>query len=104
MNGSFVFCQRASILTITVVTLILTGCMEKVDHPSLFDPSVTPLRPDPTLSAILPSDSALAGVDTLVMTGADFSVVPTENTVHFDAAMPQVLSATATQLTMIAPY
>lgn len=70
---------------------------------SLWEAGIITTRPDPTITSIEPVGGALAAVDTLTITGTNFSTIPSENTVYCDTREATVLSATATQLKVISP-
>jgi hypothetical protein len=78
------------------------GCKE--DPPaSLYEPSNLGSGAQPTVATLSPASTALAGVTVITITGANFSTVPTDNLVYFDATPGTVLSATSTQLTVRPP-
>jgi hypothetical protein len=79
----------------------LAGCEE--DPPSSLYNSSRNGGLTPSIVSITPSDSALAGVTAVVITGTNFSVTPVENLVFFNASQATVLQASATQLTVRAP-
>ena len=83
--------------TAAFLLLSAIGC-ENEETGSMYDPSYTSPRPNPTIASIAPSGSALAAVDTLVITGTNFSATIGENTVYFDAGAASLLSATSTQI------
>ena len=88
------------IACVSVFMLEFGGCKNETT-PSLFDPNYKG-KPAPTVSSIAPT-SGLAGLTTLTITGSNFSSTKEENSVLFDAVTAQVLTATATQLTVRAP-
>ena len=81
--------------------LILVGCSTE-ESPSLFDPSTT-YPPDPTISSVSPPGSAYAGMDTLVLTGTNYSSVLANNFVYFNGKAAALLTATTTQITLVPP-
>jgi len=83
------------------VIAFFAGC-EEDPPPSLYNP-VRSGGPPPTIVSVAPSDSALAGVTTMVITGTNFSTTPGDNLVFFNASQATVLQATTTQLTVRAP-
>jgi hypothetical protein len=88
------------LITITIFSLIilLQSCTNDYP-PSLFNPNEK-FNPDPQITAIQP-DSAFAGVDTLTITGKNFSTVVEENDVYFNGEKGTVLSSTATSLRVV---
>jgi hypothetical protein len=94
---------------VIAASIIWVSCSSVEEHGSL-----DPTGPDgpfplvrtgqPTITSISPAGSAQAGVDTLVITGTNFSTLLSDNTVYFNATPAALLQATATQLTMGAPF
>lgn len=93
----------ASLARITPLALLLVvaGC-DTSEGPSLFDPD-RQTAPDPTVTALSPAGSALAGIDEITVTGSNFSSVPDENLVFFGETLAEVLSASPTELRVKAP-
>jgi hypothetical protein len=92
---------RQLLTGVLLVLGALVGC--KVDPPaSLYDPNYQN-RPTPTISSIAPPGVALAAVTTITITGTNFSPDKTQNQVMFDATPGTILSASATQLTLVSP-
>jgi hypothetical protein len=83
------------------MTGMFWGCSEEAP-PQVYDPN-PPAGAEPTITAVNPPTSALAGITDVVITGANFSAVPAQNTVYFDTARGTVISATATQIVVKAP-
>jgi hypothetical protein len=96
-----------TLLVLVVLAGFLAGCKED-PPPSLFDPNYAG-GPQPVVTAIVPAagspppNTPLAGVTVITLTGSNFSVVPENNLVFFDAERAQVLEASATQLRVKAP-
>ena len=88
--------------TAAFLLLSAIGC-ENEETGSMYDPSYTSPRPNPTIASIAPSGSALAAVDTLVITGTNFSATIGENTVYFGSGAASLLSANTTQLRLLSP-
>ncbi len=80
---------------------IWSGCKD-APPPSLWDPNAGS-GPQPVLTSLSPADSGLAGISRIVITGQNFSTNPPDNLVFFDAVLANVLQASATQLTVLAP-
>jgi hypothetical protein len=86
---------------VALIILFVSGC----DNPktgSLFDPNAA-YRPQPTIASVSPTGSAFAGMDSVLITGANFSTVLAENSVLFNTTAATLVGATATQITLIAP-
>ena len=84
-----------------LVILFVSGC----DNPktaNLYDPNATS-KPQPTISSVAPTGIAYAGMDTVVITGTNFSSVLSENSVLFNTTQAAPLKATTTQITLKAP-
>lgn len=77
------------------------GC-DSGTAPSLYDPDQTSL-PDPTIEGVIPEGRALAGVDIVTVTGANFSTEPSENLVYFGDARGDVVEASPSQILVTAP-
>ncbi len=89
------------LITITIFSLfvLLQSCTNDYP-PSLYNPNEK-FKPDPQITAVQPADSAFAGVDTLTITGKNFSAVAEENDVYFNGQKGTVLSSTTTLLRVI---
>lgn len=81
--------------------LMMAGCNEEPPA-SLYSDTYTS-RPQPVVSSVDPATTALAGVTTITITGANFSATAAENQVYFDATPATILTASTTQLTVRAP-
>lgn len=92
--------MNAAVLS-AVIIVWLPGC-NKEPPPSLYDPNIGN-APPPVISSVVPSDSALAGVSQVTITGSNFSPVKENNLVFFNASLGTVLQASATQLLVKAP-
>jgi hypothetical protein len=91
-----------ALIPIVLLSAMLIGC-ENEETGSLYDPNYTSPRPDPTITSIAPSGGAYAAVDTLVITGTNFSATLEENTVYFGGSPASLLSASTTQLRLLSP-
>jgi hypothetical protein len=89
------------ITCIVIGAVVFSGCM-KDDSVGLYDPNAQQ-APTPTITSISPAGSAFAGIDTVIVQGANFSSSMAANYVYFNAQSATLLSATATQLTLKAP-
>jgi hypothetical protein len=96
------YLRSSSLPAIAVLGLLLLGSCDNPKTGSLFDPSAGSPRPQPALTSVSPS-TALAGTSILTITGTNFSTVKEENVVYFNTTSAQVLTASATQLTVLAP-
>lgn len=96
------FAQFTILLVVLGLSLaLMSGC----DNPktgSLYDPSAS-VKPQPTITGITPAGLAYAGMDTLVITGTNFSTTIAENTVYFNITAASLLTATTTQIKLAAP-
>lgn len=90
------------LIPIVLFSAMLIGC-ENEETGSLYDPNYTSARPDPTITSIAPSGGAYAAVDTLVITGTNFSATLGENTVYFGGSPASLLSSSTTQLRLLSP-
>ncbi len=89
-------------LTLAGTAALLFAACEVEEQGSLFNPSYTTL-PQPVITAVSPAGSAQAGVDTLTITGSNFSATADYNIVYFDATPGTIVQAGATQLRVKAP-
>lgn len=90
-----------SILLILLGLIVFESCT-KEDSVGLYDPNEAKAA-NPTITGISPTGSALAGLDTVFIQGANFSTTPAYNVVYFNATPAQVYSASATQIALKAP-
>ncbi len=84
-----------------LLAFILTGCNQDLPD-KLYDPDADK-GATPVLTALFPEDQTLAGVGEMTITGQNFSPVASENYVYFDGSQATVVSATPTELQIIAP-
>lgn len=96
------YLRSSSLLAIAVLCLLLLGSCDNPKTGSLFDANAGSPKPQPTLTSVSPS-TALAGTSILTITGTNFSAVKDENVVYFNTTSAQILTASATQLTVLAP-
>lgn len=90
-----------SILVIILITIV--GCKQE-PTPSLFNDVPTgPIGATPTITSISPSDSALAGLDKLTITGTNFSPDTSQDFVYFNKRLAPIVSATPTTIIITAP-
>ncbi|MDO9548654.1 MAG: IPT/TIG domain-containing protein [Candidatus Marinimicrobia bacterium] len=90
------------IATVSLTVLItMTGC--DTDYPpSPWNPDDTG-NPNPIVTSVTPPDTSLEGVGIIQIAGQNFSSVPTENVIFFNAKRGTVLEATPTLLTVQNP-
>lgn len=86
----------------SLMLLALLSCVENPETPVLYDPSA-PGGPTPEIVSISPSGQAFAGIDTITVTGTNFSTTPGENIVYVNSTVVPLATATATTLTFKAP-
>jgi hypothetical protein len=79
----------------------LVGCKEEPPA-SLYNPNGA-AGATPVLTAISGPTIALAGIDTLTITGTNFSAVVAEDQVYFNSTVANILTASSTQLIVKAP-
>jgi hypothetical protein len=89
------------ILVAAISLMLMSGCSNPKTG-SLYDPTAT-YRPQPTIASVLPAGGAFGGMDTITINGTDFSAVLAENTVYFNATPASLLSATSTEVKLLAP-
>jgi hypothetical protein len=95
------FITRSLFLFAALGLVFLSSCTNTVNN-SLYDPNST-FRLQPGITSISPTGSAVAGIDTVIIQGTNFSSVLAENSVFFNSSPATVLAATTTQLTLKAP-
>jgi hypothetical protein len=87
--------------TAAAIFAVLSGCSNE-EPAVIFDPNATGAA-TPEITAVDPSDRAVAGVTRVTITGRNFSPVVGENFVYFNTFKATVLAAAATELTVIPP-
>jgi hypothetical protein len=100
MKNSTRLLATASNLMLASIVAVMAGCKYDVEDPLWDKPYAVPATP--TISQIAPS-SAPAGVNTIVITGQNLSGVPTMNGVYFGLKPAEIVSATATSITVRRP-
>jgi hypothetical protein len=90
--------QATFLVLVAALSLMLASGCSNPKTGSLYDPNAS-YRPQPTISSIAPT-TGLAGVTTITIVGTNFSTIKEENAVLFDATQAQILTASATQLTV----
>ncbi len=85
-------------LAVFLMAFALQNCSNDYP-PSIYDPNEE-FKPDPVITAVEP-DTAFAGVDTITISGKNFSSVAEENAVYFNGMKGTVVSSTETQIKVI---
>ena len=96
------FFRTRSLFLLAALGLVFLSSCTKPENNSLYDPNAT-FRPQPGITSISPTGGAVAGIDTVIIQGTNFSSVLMENSVFFNASPATLFAATATQLTLRAP-
>ena len=99
MKNCFYAINTLMILALSIV--LITSCGEK-PTPSLFDPDKQ-YGLSPIITEIIPPDSCLAGITFMTFKGQNFLTNPDENFVFFNEYRINVLTASATELTLKSP-
>jgi hypothetical protein len=94
--------RTRSLFLLAAFGLVFLSSCTKLENNSLYDPNVT-YRVQPTITSISPTGGAVAGIDTVIIQGTNFSSVLAENSVFFNAQPAASLSATTTQIVLKAP-
>ena len=96
------FSRTKLFLSLAAVGLLLVSGCTNPKTGSLYDPTAS-VKPQPTIASVSPTGSAFAGMDTIIISGTNFSTVLSENTVLFNTTSAAILNVSATQLTLVAP-
>ena len=94
--------SKRNILFFAVLILLLAAYSCKNEYPDSIFNTNQKYNPDPVITKVFPS-KALAGIDSIWISGNNFSPIPTEDHVFFNGEESQVLSASANQLVVKAP-
>lgn len=95
--------QRKYFGVVAIVSaLIWYGCVEYKEPGIIYDEKAT-YPASPTITAIVPSDSALAGVREIEIRGSNFSTNIYNNFVFFDKRPAYIKSATSDKLVLYRP-
>ncbi len=78
-----------------IVILLLSSCEE---GNSIYDPGYEPSRPNPEITNISPEVGYLAGVDSVIVTGRNFSIDPDSLTINFGGSAGVIKEASKTRL------
>jgi hypothetical protein len=96
------FFRTRSLLLLAALGLVLLSSCTNSPVSSLYDANAS-FRPQPGITSISPTGGAVAGIDTVIIQGTNFSSVLTENSVFFNASPAKLFNATTSQITLIAP-
>ncbi|MGE5313199.1 MAG: IPT/TIG domain-containing protein [Acidobacteriota bacterium] len=84
-----------------MMALLLSGCSEEPTK-TFWNPAASSL-PAPNIQSVTPANTAVAGIDTITIRGTGFSTKLAENYVVFNSQPAQVVSATPTEIRIVAP-
>lgn len=96
------FAKTTSFILLAALGLLFLGGCSNPENISLYNPNAT-YRPQPTITSVTPAGSAVAGMDTIIVQGTNYSSVLEENSVFFNAQPAVLLIASPTQITLKAP-
>lgn len=94
--------NKSTILVTAWAILAVFSACSNDDPAVIFDPNATGAL-TPEITAVDPSDSAVAGVTKVKITGKNFSPAVGKNFVYFGTAPAVVLEASSTELTVVPP-
>lgn len=95
------FTKQRAILFMSLVLILFVSC-EKEPTQSVFVENPTP-KPDPVISSIEPSNSALAGIGQITIKGSNFSPKIEDNDVIIGRKPATVISASESELVVQSP-
>ena len=90
-----------NILILIALFLLITGCEYDVASPQ-WDQDFESV-PVPVITQVNPANAAAAGVNTITITGENFLDVPDTNGVYFDNVVADIISTSATSITVRRP-
>ncbi len=96
------FARTKAFFLFAAAGLLLVSSCSNPKNGSLYNPNIS-VKPQPIISSVTPAGSAFAGMDTIVITGTNYSTTLAENTVFFNTSSAALLSSTSTQITLVAP-
>ena len=82
--------------------IFLISCEEPNKSDSIWDENDIGSS-TPVISTVMPSQNAFAGIDTILISGSNFSEKITENHVYFNGIPGTILSSTASSMVVITP-
>jgi hypothetical protein len=94
--------QIAVLLFILVIILTVPGCKYDVAEPLWDKPAATGTT-SPTITGIIPKDSAAAGVNTITIQGSNFNDSLTGNIVYINSTIASILNSTNSAITILRP-
>ncbi len=98
------------ILLITTVLIVLSGCEYGVEQSHWNEP--WKIGPDPVITSVEPADVAAPGVNTITISGQNFTAAPDSNNVFFSYTQPvigytslqaEIVSTSSTSITVRRP-
>ncbi len=89
------------LLLIGFMFAVLIQCKNEYPEP-LYPPDIQ-YKPNPHITAVIPADTALSGVQLLTIEGQNFSSRPSGNHVFFNAVEGKTVDASPTQITVQVP-
>lgn len=94
------FSKQISLGFLFVSILIFSQCTNEITPPIYSEKGI---GETPILTSIIPNESGLAGVTEITITGDNFSADPDKNIVFFGALPAKILTASTTELKVLAP-
>jgi hypothetical protein len=95
--------KNKRVLLAAIWAVLVFGAACTNDEPAvIFDPD-DPGAPTPVITAVDPSDEAVAGVTRVKITGSNFLPSVSQNFVYFGNALATILAASTTELTVVPP-
>jgi hypothetical protein len=88
-------------LLLAASMLVMTGCKYDVAEPQWYQPFSEPATPK--ITGIEPAAEARPGVNTITIRGENFAGVPDTNAVYFDNLIAEVVTTSATSVTVRRP-
>lgn len=85
-----------------LLSLIVASCEDPNYPDSVWDENDTG-NATPSISSVEPASGAFAGIDTITITGQNFSDTESKNLVYFNSMLGTVVSATTTGLQVVTP-
>lgn len=99
-NNNFII---SSLFALILIATLVIGCEDNNYPESIYDPNDDG-KPTPVITSVEPSlGKVFAGIDTVWINGSNFSNVIEDNSVFFSGEPAEIISATETQLIVIAP-
>lgn len=86
-----------------IIIFFLWGCTNDTSTQSIWNPSASTPKPNPTIESIGPDGIVFAGVDVITIKGTNFSSNIAENEVYFNGEKGTIKSATPTEIKVVSP-